>query len=136
MKIEMLGQSTPPQPKITAMLTILSARPGVTPEQVMKIMPDEIRATVPLYLDVCFRQGCAICSSVERILAVVAFLELALNPFRPPNLSACSFGMFPKVVISRCEVFIDGLPRGFERSVIAVVNDGSCHSTEHRFDDV
>ena len=51
MKIEMLGQSTPPQPKITAMLTILSPKPEVTPERVMKIMPDEIRATVPLYLD-------------------------------------------------------------------------------------
>ena len=51
MKIEMLGQSTPPQPKITAVLTTLSPKPGVTPEQVMKIMPAEIRATVPLYLE-------------------------------------------------------------------------------------
>ena len=45
------GQSTPPQPKITAVLTILSPKPGVIPEQIMKIMPAEIRATVPLYLD-------------------------------------------------------------------------------------
>ena len=45
------GQSTPPQPKITGVLTILSPNPGVTLEQVMKIMPAEIRATVPLYLD-------------------------------------------------------------------------------------
>jgi hypothetical protein len=45
------GQSTPPQPKITGMLTIYSPKPGVTAEQVMKIMPAEIRATVPLYLD-------------------------------------------------------------------------------------
>src|SRR5215469_18376040 len=44
------GQSTPPQPKITGVLTILSPKPGVTLEQVMKIMPAEIRATVPLYL--------------------------------------------------------------------------------------
>jgi hypothetical protein len=51
MKIEMLGQSTPPQPKITAVLTIISPKPGVTLEQVMEIMPAEIRATVPLYLD-------------------------------------------------------------------------------------
>jgi len=42
------GQSTPPQPKITAVLTILTPKPGVTLEQVMKIMPAEIRATVPL----------------------------------------------------------------------------------------
>ena len=45
------GQPTPPQPKITAVLTILTPKPGVTLEQVMKIMHAEIRATVPLYLD-------------------------------------------------------------------------------------
>jgi hypothetical protein len=45
------GQSTPPQPKITGVMTMLSPKPGVTPEQIMKIMPAEIRATVPLYLD-------------------------------------------------------------------------------------
>ena len=45
------GQSTPPQPKITGVLTILSPKPGVTVAQVMNIMPAEIRATVPLYLD-------------------------------------------------------------------------------------
>ncbi len=45
------GQSTPPQPKITAVLTILTPKPGVTVEQVMKIRPAEIRATVPLYLE-------------------------------------------------------------------------------------
>jgi hypothetical protein len=45
------GQSTPPQPKITGVLAILSPKPGVTAEQVMKILPAEIRATVPLYLD-------------------------------------------------------------------------------------
>ena len=51
MKIEMLGQSTPPQPKITGVLTILSPKAAVTAEQVMKLMPAEIRATVPLYLE-------------------------------------------------------------------------------------
>jgi hypothetical protein len=45
------GQSTPPQPKITGVLTIITPKPGVTAEQVMKIMPAEIRATVPLYLE-------------------------------------------------------------------------------------
>ena len=45
------GQSTPPQPKITGVLTILTPKAAVTVEQVMKIMPAEIRATVPLYLD-------------------------------------------------------------------------------------
>jgi hypothetical protein len=45
------GQPTPPQPKITGVLTMLTPKAGVTVEQVMKIMPAEIRATVPLYLD-------------------------------------------------------------------------------------
>lgn len=45
------GQSKPPQPKVTGVLTILSPKPGVTVEQIMKIMPAEIRATVPLYLE-------------------------------------------------------------------------------------
>lgn len=45
------AQSTPPQPKITGVMMILSPKPGITPEQIMKIMPAEIRATVPLYLD-------------------------------------------------------------------------------------
>jgi hypothetical protein len=45
------GQSTPPQPKITGVLTILTPKPGATVEQIMKIMPAEIRATIPLYLD-------------------------------------------------------------------------------------
>src|SRR2546430_13357202 len=45
------GQSPPPQPKITGVLTILTTKPGATVEQITKIMPAEIRATVPLYLD-------------------------------------------------------------------------------------
>jgi len=50
------GQSTPPQPKITGVLAMLSPKPGVVPGQIMKIMPAEIRATVPLYLDGKIRQ--------------------------------------------------------------------------------
>ena len=45
------GQSTPPHPKITGVVTMLSPKPGVIPGQIMKVMPAEIRATVPLYLD-------------------------------------------------------------------------------------
>src|ERR1700738_5150179 len=45
------GQSIPPQPKITGVLTILTPKPGGIPEQIIKIIPAEIRATVPLYLD-------------------------------------------------------------------------------------
>src|SRR5215831_19928906 len=38
-------------PKTTEVMVILTAKPGVTREQIMKIMPAEIRATVKLYLD-------------------------------------------------------------------------------------
>jgi hypothetical protein len=51
MNTEMSGQSTPPRPKITGVLTMLTPKPGVIPEQIMRIMPAEIRATVPLYLE-------------------------------------------------------------------------------------
>jgi hypothetical protein len=33
------GQSTPPQPKITGVLTILTPKPGITVEQVMRPFP-------------------------------------------------------------------------------------------------
>jgi hypothetical protein len=46
------AQSTPPpRPKTTAVLVILTAKQGVTPQHVMKVMPAEIRATVELYLN-------------------------------------------------------------------------------------
>ncbi len=37
-------------PAITGVFALLTARPGVTREQVMALMPAEIRATVKLYL--------------------------------------------------------------------------------------
>jgi hypothetical protein len=38
-------------PKTTAVLVIETPKPGVTPQQVMAVIPEEIRATVKLYLD-------------------------------------------------------------------------------------
>ena len=49
-------QATPFSPTTTGVLVITTAKPGVTPEQVMPFMPDEIRATVRLYLDGTIRQ--------------------------------------------------------------------------------
>ena len=40
-----------PIPKTTAVLVILNPKRGVTPQQIMAVIPDEIRATVKLYLD-------------------------------------------------------------------------------------
>jgi len=50
------SQSPSNDPKTTGVLVLLTAKPGVTREQVMKIMPAEIRATVRLYLDGTIRQ--------------------------------------------------------------------------------
>jgi len=38
-------------PKTTAVLVIETPRQGVTPDQIMAVIPEEIRATVRLYLD-------------------------------------------------------------------------------------
>ncbi len=43
-------------PTTTGVLALLKAKPGVTREQVMAIMPAEIRATVGLYLDGTIRE--------------------------------------------------------------------------------
>src|SRR5581483_6218261 len=43
-------------PKTTEVLVIQTAKQGVTPQQIMAIMPAEIRATVKLYLDGKIRQ--------------------------------------------------------------------------------
>jgi hypothetical protein len=43
-------------PKTTAVMVIQTVRQGVTPQQVMAVMPSEIRATVKLYFDGKIRQ--------------------------------------------------------------------------------
>ena len=50
------AQSTANVPKTTGVLVLITAKPGVTREQVIKIMPAELRATVRLYLDGAIRQ--------------------------------------------------------------------------------
>ena len=44
------------EPQTTGVLVVLTAKPGVTRDQVMKIMPAEIRATVRLYLEGTIKQ--------------------------------------------------------------------------------
>ena len=43
-------------PKTTAVLVIQTPKPGVTPQQIMAVIPAEIRATVKLYLEGKIRQ--------------------------------------------------------------------------------
>ena len=45
-----------PSPKTTEVMVVLTAKQGVTREQIMNIMPAEVRATVKLYLDGKIRQ--------------------------------------------------------------------------------
>ena len=45
------GVRTVPTPKTTAVLVIETAKQGVTAQQIMAVIPAEIRATVKLYLD-------------------------------------------------------------------------------------
>jgi hypothetical protein len=45
-----------PSPKTTEVMVILTGKQGVTRQQIMNIMPAEIRATVRLYLDGKIRQ--------------------------------------------------------------------------------
>ena len=45
-----------PSPKTTEVMVILTVKQGVTRQQIMNIMPDEIRATVKLDLDGKIRQ--------------------------------------------------------------------------------
>ncbi len=59
-----LAQSPPPpqppsgvaSPKTTEVMVILTTKQGVTRQQIMNVMPAEIRATVKLYLDGKIRQ--------------------------------------------------------------------------------
>ena len=48
--------TNPPSPKTTEVMVILTAKEGVTRQQIMNIMPAEVRATVKLYLDGKIRQ--------------------------------------------------------------------------------
>ncbi len=43
-------------PKTTEVLVILTPKQGVTPQQIMAVIPEEIQATVKLYLDGKIRQ--------------------------------------------------------------------------------
>jgi len=48
--------SQAPSPKTTEVMVMLTAKEGVTRQQIMNIMPAEVRATVKLYLDGKVRQ--------------------------------------------------------------------------------
>lgn len=45
-----VAQAQAPSPTTTGVMVILTAKAGITREQIMAVMPDEIRQTVQLYL--------------------------------------------------------------------------------------
>lgn len=45
------AQAQPPAPTVTGVLVFITAKPGVNREQIMAVLPAEIRATAQLYLD-------------------------------------------------------------------------------------
>ena len=61
-----------PSPKTTEVMVIQTAKQGVTRQQIMSVMPAEIRATVKLYLDGKIRQW----YSRGDGLGVVVFLDV------------------------------------------------------------
>lgn len=54
--VEAQAQSPANALKTTGVLVLITAKPGVTREQIMKFMPAEIRATVRIYLEGKIRQ--------------------------------------------------------------------------------
>lgn len=47
----LFAQPPAPPPPVTTVMAMLTVTPGVTREAIMKVMPDEVRDTVQLYLD-------------------------------------------------------------------------------------
>jgi hypothetical protein len=84
------GVPTAAIPKTTEVLVIQTAKQGVTPQQIMVVMPSEIRATVKLYFDGKIRQwysrgdGKGViflvdAKTVDEVRAVMETLPLAKN---------------------------------------------------------
>ena len=83
-----------PSPKTTEVMVILTARQGIGREQIMKVMPAEIRATVKLYLDGKIRHW----YSRGEGRGVVLFLDVKCNASQsfPPTSSRCFPTGFPE----------------------------------------
>jgi hypothetical protein len=87
-----LFAQAPALPKTTHVLATLTVKPGVARDQMMKVMPTEVRETVQLYLDGRIQQWWARgdgkgvvflldCKTVEEAKAVVESLPLVKANF-------------------------------------------------------
>ena len=64
--------SPAPSPRTTEVMVILTAKPGMTRQQITDVMPAEIRATVKLYLDGRIRHWYSKCDGKGVILFIDA----------------------------------------------------------------
>lgn len=88
----LFAQAPPAQPKVTHVLATLSLKPGITRDQIMKVMQTEVRQTVGLYLDGKIQEwysrgdGKGVvfllnCTSVEEAKAMLETLPLVRENF-------------------------------------------------------
>jgi len=86
------AQQTPPPAPVTAVMAVLTVRPDADQAARVKLMPDEVRATVKLYLDGKIQQWYAKgdghgvmfilnCSSIAEAKAITDELPLVKNHF-------------------------------------------------------
>lgn len=83
-----LSAQTPATPKVTHVLATLTVKPGINQNELMKVMPTEVRDTVRLYLDGKIQQWYARgdgkgvvflldCTTVDEAKAILEGLPLA-----------------------------------------------------------
>jgi hypothetical protein len=75
-------------------------------------------------------------SPVHRILAVIGRFEDRRDTFFSPNLISCPFWVRGVILVTLKEVAVNASLAFLDGPVVAVVDDSSCHPTEHRLDNV
>lgn len=77
-----------------------------------------------------------ISSSKIRVLAIVAGAEDGWTPFLPPYLVPCPLWVGNEKLVALIQVAVYGSFAFLNRGIIAVVDDGSRHPAENRFDHI
>ena len=90
--VSSLAAQSPTTPKVTNVMATLTVKPGITRDQIMKVMQTEVRDTVQLYLDGKIQQWFARgdgkgvvfildCKSVEEAKGILEALPLIKQNF-------------------------------------------------------
>ncbi len=80
--------------------------------------------------------GIAVLSPIHRIFAVIARLEDRYDTLFPPYLVPCAFRIFNVILVTLKKMAVNARLAFLGGFIIAVVDNGSRHPTEDRFDDV